>query len=660
MNLDNVFKSGGLISKHLANFEERTQQITMADAIKKAIYSERHLLVEAGCGVGKSLAYLVPFIEWAVKYEKRVVVSTFTKTLQEQLVRKDLPFLKDILDIDFKYSLCLGSQNYLCLRRLSQCFTYNIFEEKEEGEITKIRKWSKKTETGIIQDLEFEPSDSAWDKVCREQELCLGKRCPYRSECFFYKARIKEAKSQILVCNHHLFFANIASYGSVLPNFDAVIFDEAHTLEGVATSYLGIEISNFKIKYFLDSIFNPQSKKGSLLRISNLNEKTRDEIEKKLHEARLAHASFFEELILKFGMDSKTQRIRSKNIIFNHLKEPLSNISSLFSSLSDDAKTEEERKETLYFAIKAMEINIGLESIINQSLDGYVYWVEILNRPRYTKYSLCTAPVDISEEFRKKVLDEIKPIVFTSATLAGNGSFSFIKENLGIDDADELILGSPFDYKNNSCLYISGGMPDPRLEPSAYQKGVIEEIKRIISLMMGRTFVLFTSYEMMDMAFDRIREEFSDLNILRQGDLPRYRLLGEFMKNENSILFGTSTFWQGVDVPGSALECVVITKLPFAPPEEPIVEAKMELLVSKNKNPFIHYQMPQAISMFRQGFGRLIRTKEDIGMVAVLDPRLKTKTYGKSFISSLPECRYIKSLNEIKGFFAGKKEKLSL
>jgi ATP-dependent DNA helicase DinG len=651
MDLNEVFKEEGLIARHLGNYEFRPEQIQMANAVQEAIQLNRHLLAEAGTGVGKSLAYLVPFINWSTHFKKKAVISTYTKTLQEQLVNKDLPFLHRVLGIDFSFTLCVGGQNYLCLRRLNQGYNYDLFEsEKELQEIQLISQWLQETKTGLYSDLDFEPNESTWSKVCRESDLCLGRRCSYRKDCFYLKARLKEEKADILVVNHHLFFANLASGGRVLPDFQAVVFDEAHILTDVATEYLGIEITNFKIKYFLDSIYNPKSGKGFLNRIGNISKAKAEDIKKAQEKVRNAAWILFLEFISKFGKESKIQRIRTKEVIFNHLKEPLSRLLSLLAKVLDDTKDQEDRIQIKSYLLRAREINSGLEVIITQALDGYVYWIEILDRPRRPKYSLYAAPIDISSEFRQRILDKIKLIVFTSATLSTNGDFEFIKKSLGIEDAKELLLSSPFDYSHNVIMYIPETIPDPSREFESYQKEAIAEIKRILEIMQGGTFVLFTNYKMLDVSYGVLKKDF---HILRQGDAPRYKLLDRFKTKNHSVLLGTNTFWQGVDVPGRALECVIITKLPFAVPDDPIIEARIELLQSQNKDPFLDYQIPHAIIMLRQGFGRLIRTKSDIGMVAILDSRIKTRFYGRSFLKALPECQQVTRLEEVERFFQG-------
>ncbi len=646
-----IFEEGGLLQKYLTGYECRLQQIQMAEAIQQAIQSNTHLLVEAGTGVGKSLAYLIPFVKWARESKKRVVVSTYTKTLQEQLVKRDLPFLQRVLDMDFKFALCVGTENYLCLRRFRLAHSYDLFDNNSElNQIQRIDMWLNETKSGLISDLDFEPEESLWAKICRQSDLCLGRRCLFRKDCFYNKAREKEEGSHILVVNHHLFLANTISGGRVLPYFEAVVFDEAHTLQDVATEYLGIEVTNFKIKYFLDTIFNPQSGKGFLHRLQGVSRKKISDIKGALDKVRLASERFFCELVRCFGEESKTQRIRGSNFIFNYLQEPLLHLSCLLSAALDSVTSEDDRVQIKSYILRAKEINSGLEAIITQSLQEHVYWIEILNRQGRRRYSLHTAPIDISEEFKTRVLEEVELVIFTSATLSVNGDFNFIKQSLGIEQAKEICLSSPFEYSRNAIIYIPHNLPDPNREFESYQKEAIEEIKRILVITQGRAFVLFTNYRMLDMANDILRQELSNFNILRQGDAPRYKLLERFKADTRSVLLGTNTFWQGVDVPGRALECVIITKLPFAVPDEPIIEARMELLRAQNKDPFIDYQIPQAIIMLRQGFGRLIRRKTDIGMVAILDPRIKTRFYGKSFLEALPQCQRVYELSEVHRF----------
>ncbi|MBU0478835.1 DEAD/DEAH box helicase [bacterium] len=623
----------------------------MSEAIDDAIKLNKHLVVEAGTGIGKSLAYLIPFIIYAAGNNNKVIISTYTKTLQNQLCSKDLPFLKKSLGIKFSYALCLGSENYLCLRRLNSKYAYDLLDSDTQfNEMTKILDWSSKTKSGIKSDLDFIPKSGVWNNVCRESDLCLGKKCSFKDDCFYKRAKNTERKSNILVTNHSLFFTNLASGGQVLPNFHAVVFDEAQTLEKVATSYLGIDLSNSKIKYLFDSIYNPKTNKGLLSKFKNLNRQTIKSIKEYLTESEQASRDFFHEISQMFGTENDSKRIRTKGIVFNYMEEPLKRLAGSLSELLNYIKDEEDEILIKSYAKRCVDISKAMSFILNHTKDDYVYWIEISKGKRAVKYSLFAAPIEIAEELDKQLFSKIKPIILTSATLSTNNDFGFIKKRLGIKDCDELLLGSPFNYEKNVLLYLPKKMEDPNHKFEVFQGQVLEHIKKIIDIMKGRIFILFTSYKMLNVIFNDLILSYKDINLLRQGDKPRYELLANFKENKNSVLLGTTTFWQGIDVPGKSLECVIITKLPFSVPDDPITEAKMELMESRNENSFMEYQVPQAIMMFKQGCGRLIRTKSDRGVVGILDPRIKTRYYGRSFINALPKCRHTFDVNEVKDF----------
>ncbi len=660
MKVEDILGENGAIARELDSYEERIQQIEMAKAIEDAIQEEEHLIVEAGTGIGKSLAYLIPFIYWAVEEKNRILISTYTKTLQEQLIKRDLPFLKDTLKIDFDFALVVGGENYLCLRMLERARTYGLLDTKKEvNQLGKIFKIQPYLIRGLKSELDFEPLFKVWHRVCRNADLCMGRGCPHHSDCYYVKARKKMHKSQVLVLNHHLFFAHLASGEKVFPPFKGIVFDEAHNLEEVATSFLGIEVSNTAINFLLNSLSNPASQKGLFFRVKDLKDEKRNLLEGLVKETKVANELFFSGLRDKLGKDNLKQRIREKGFMTNLLDNPLCRLTFGLNSLLDKEKDEEMKLEISSFLARCLEIKDNLRRVIEQEEKDYVYWVEAFPRSNITRYALHAAPINIAQELKRRLFNRVKVIILTSATLTTNRNFAFVRERIGLEESRELLLDSSFDYLKQALVYIPSRMPDPWRETSKYFSQVSKEIKDILKIVKGHTFVLFTSFQMLDQIYKEIKEDKSNLKILKQGDVPRYQLLEEFKKNRGSVLLGTNTFWQGIDVPGEALQCVIITKLPFAVPNEPIVEAKIEFLKTQNKNPFLHYQLPQAIILLKQGFGRLIRNRKDKGIVAILDPRLKTRHYGKMFFRSLPKCKITSSLDEVRKFMKEDKSPLS-
>ena len=646
-----ILENGGLISRALNSYEPRPQQARMAQGVCEAIENREHILVEAGTGVGKSLAYLVPFILYAVENDKRVVVSTNTKTLQQQLCEKDLPFLRKTLDIDFNYALCLGSENYVCLWRLDSGFADDLWETQEQlRDIKRIASWAMATKSGIKADLGFVPLPDAWRQTCRDADLCLGRKCPRFDACFYYNARKREKEARILVVNHALFFANLSVGGAVLPDFDAVVFDEGHTLEEVATNFMGREISNTRIQRLLDSIYNPKTRKGILNKLNGPRIK-RDIVRKRLEEARDASRRLFEEAGRKFGVRNEVKRLNPGNIVFNCLDQPLFGVCEALKSLLENCRSQEEEMILKAYIGRCESLREILSFILGLEDKEYVYWIEILERKNGVKYSFRGVPIHVAKDLGERLFDKIRPAVITSATLSANGNFMFIKSRLGLKDCRELLLDSPFNYRDNVLLYLADNIADPAQAPDEFKKQALARIKELVDITGGRTFILFTSYKMLKSAYEELKSKCKTVNLLKQGDTAQYELVNSFKRDMNSVLLGTNTFWQGVDVPGKALECVIITKLPFSVPDDPVTEARMEFIQSHNGNPFLEYQVPQAIMMFKQGFGRLIRTKSDRGVVAVLDPRIKTKHYGRSFLDVLPVCRHSSDINEVRVFF---------
>ncbi len=644
MNLSGIFLKNGVLAGKLKNYEYRHQQVLMAKAVGNAIEESAHLIVEAGTGIGKSLAYLIPFILWTQKENKKAVISTYTKALQHQLVDKDIPFLKDALGIDFGFALCVGGENYLCLRRLHQAGSHGLFELDETEDLKKLYEWKDKTKTGLKSDIGFEPVYKLWKKVCREGDICFGRKCGFYEQCFYQKAKAVERKAHILITNHHLFFAHIASGWNVLPKFDGIVFDEAHRLEDVASGYLGIEISNYRLKSLLDDITSPATGKGLLSRLEWLAPYTSVEIDSLTDSVRHAGDKFFG--ILSGRLEGMTRRIRERNFMPNLLHEPLSELREGLKSVAGMVKKEEEEKEALSLIERCANLSSDIDDIMLQRLPEHVYWAERERR----LLRLVATPIDISSILREQIFNNIKPVILTSATLSIHGDFGFLKERLGLNSGGELALDSPFNYRENAMIYIPGGISDPK-EIEGFESDVIDSIREILDITSGRTLILFTSHGMLTKSYNMLTGAAEKIAFLRQGEMDSYKLIEEFKGRDNAALLGTYTFWQGVDIPGDALQCVIIVRLPFQVPDDPVTEARLEKLKENGKDPFIHYQIPNAILMFKQGFGRLIRTQNDKGIVAILDPRVRTRFYGKRFLNSLPDCIRTDSIGKVEEFF---------
>ncbi|MCX8030144.1 MAG: DEAD/DEAH box helicase [Thermodesulfovibrionales bacterium] len=631
------------ILKVLTNYEIRPDQIEMALAINKALIEKKHLIVEAGTGVGKSLAYLIPLIKWVQEGDeeyRKAVVSTYTKALQRQLIEKELPFLKENIFHDLNYTLSLGSENYLCLRRLDKTLSTGLFDEPD-WQIRNLLSWSKRTTSGVKYELEI--SNYTWLKVCRDSDACFGKKCKFYNKCFYQKAKSKERQSHIIVINHHLFFANVVSNWNVLPLFHSSVLDEAHELEDVAAIYLSTEFSKSSFKYHLDSIKNI-SERGFLAQPKWLNNKVKEKIIRVVNILNTSVDIFFL-AVSNFLGNSSTKRIYTDNNFKDNISEVLVELSFNLKKLKEDCQDEED--EDLVEIIALLQKTDGFISslglLLQKRLENHVYWAE----KEAKSIRLVATPIDIALLIKKNVFDILRPSILCSATLSTNGNFDFIKERLGIQEADSLLLKSPFNYKDQVLIYIPDDMPEPNEE--FFDEEVIKKVKDIVEITKGRTLVLFTNYRLLNKTYERLSQD-TNLIFLKQGEADSYTLIEEFKKIDNSVLLGTYTFWQGIDLPGDELQCVVITKLPFAVPDEPLVQARMELLINSGKNPFYHYQIPTAAILLKQGFGRLVRSKSDKGVVAILDSRIIIKGYGKEFIKSLPECRVTNSLVEFKNF----------
>ncbi len=642
MQVADWLAADGPLAAALPRFESRLQQQEMAAAVAAAFAAPHHLAVEAGTGVGKTFAYLLPAIEQITAGGGRVVVSTHTIALQEQLIHKDIPLLQQALGADFKAELVKGRHNYLGLRRLKQASERQaaVFKKSQLPVLHQIEDWAYVTQDGSRADLGEAPDRDVWEKVRSEHGNCLGRRCPTYEPCFYQRARRRAEQAQLLVVNHALLVADLLlrqDNASVLPDYNFVIVDEAHTLDQVAADHLGFSVSNVNVQHLLGTLFNDRTGKGLLASLG-----TDTDRHAVVHTAGAA-TEFFNDLAnwqARFGRSNG--RLVRPDPVANELSPALQSLVERLAALRDDLPREEERTEMNAALERARELAIRLADMLQQRYDEHVYWIES-GDPGPRRVALCTAPLQAGPFLRQQLFDPARSVVLTSATLAVAGSdpFAYIRQRLGAPELTTAQLGSPFDFEQQATVYIEAGMPDPG-NYSAFLPAATSAIVRYLRETEGRAFVLFTSYRMLQDAVEIVRDDLNSegYTVLAQGeDLPRSKMLDVFRTTPRCVIFGTDSFWQGVDVSGAALSNVIITKLPFAVPDRPTIEARIDLLRRGGQNPFQTYQLPEAILRFRQGFGRLIRSQTDTGIVVILDPRVLRKPYGKQFLNSLPPCR---------------------
>jgi ATP-dependent DNA helicase DinG len=620
VTIEDIFGPRGLLEKRHPGYEFRSSQLAMAQIADEAFEKHQHVMIEAGTGTGKTLAYLIP----AIRSGRRVIVSTATKSLQEQLFQKDVPFLQKHFAPNLKAALMKGRNNFLCRQKVHQMDGQAVLKGIDEVDwFSQIRDWEKLTETGDRSELTFLPDDAElWNRIDARSDLCTGQKCAEFQRCFITAMKQRAEEADLIIVNHHLFFADLAirqeDFGSILPEYSAVVFDEAHEIEDVASDYFGRQISSYRFEELARDTEN-------MLRLLQINAAP---LRKHLVRLRERARGFFERFPERegrypFGPMERKSFLDQHREAFEELATSVKRVETELSALTPKPE------EVITMARRAAEMRRELTFLLESEEKSYVYWYERRGRGVF----LAATPIDVSDILREKLFEQFDTVILTSATLAVGGSFSYMKQRLGILPSNESVLPQEFDYGTQAILYIPRSLPDVR-HPT-FAASAAEEIARLIEISQGRAFCLFTSYMQMKDVHERVSRRVA-FPLLLQGTAPRSTLLERFKSTPNAVLFATSSFWQGVDVPGSQLSCVIIDKLPFAVPSDPIVAARVRALMDDGRNAFAEYQVPEAVLALKQGFGRLIRSKTDRGILSILDNRIKRMQYGKIFLESLP------------------------
>jgi ATP-dependent DNA helicase DinG len=628
------FSRHGTLSQWHPKYEFRAGQVEMAEAVEAALADKHHLIVEAGTGTGKTLAYLVP----ALQSGKRVVVSTGTKNLQEQLFFKDVPFLQQHFPRPLKVCYMKGRNNYACRQKIYDADKMPVLSGLEEvADFEIIRDWEKTTERGDRAEIKTLPEGStAWAKVDARSDLCSGQKCPNFERCFITLMHQRAAESDIIIVNHHLFFADLAlkdeNYeGGVLPGYQAVVFDEAHEIEDVAGQYFGFSVSNYRL----------MDLKRDIAAIGRMKKFGTPELDRVLQRLEDLTGQFF----ALFGEGDRRVAFQGREAFREANEDAYTDLLAALELIGSNLKLlQNPPEEILPLARRTGELGTALRFVMEEDDERYVYWVEKRGRGCF----LQATPIEVADIVSERLFSKVETVVLTSATLAVAGGFEYVQKRLGLGNGRSLIVPGHFDYQRQALLYVPQQLPEPR--SPAFIAAASEEVTRILQRSRGRAFVLFTSYQQMRLVYEEVSLEL-EYPTLMQGTGPRHALLDEFRSTPHCVLFATSAFWQGVDVPGEQLSCVIIDKLPFAVPNDPVVNARIESIRQAGGNPFYEYQIPQAAIALKQGFGRLIRSKTDRGVLVLLDNRITKQRYGQVFFDSLPDYRFTTRLEDVEKFF---------
>lgn len=628
----NFFARNGILARAHPNYEYRPGQLEMAEAVGSALAERRHLIVEAGTGTGKTLAYLVP----AILSGKRIVISTGTKNLQEQLYFKDVPFLQSLVDRPLRVCYMKGRANYLCRQKLYDAEREPLLSGFEEiREFRLLRDWEKTTQTGDRSELrELPENSSVWWKLDAKSDLCPGQKCKQFERCFITGMHRKALESDIIIVNHHLFFADLAvrdqPYAGILPDYSAVVFDEAHEIEDVAGQYFGMSVSNLQIQ--------------ELVKDTSAISRRKLFATPELDRALVQLGDRAEEFFALFPQEGRQGFRDHEGFLERHevsYRELFFSLDLLCGRLE---LVENAAEDTLPLVRRARLVQQALQFWVESPDAAYVYWVERRGRGVY----LQATPIDVSQTLAGRLFDRVESVILTSATLAVGGGFDYTQTRLGLQNARTLRIESQYDYAQQVLFYVPKHLPDPRGREFTYRAA--EEIERVLQASRGRAFVLFTSYVQMRQVYELLKPRL-DFPLLLQGDAPKTALLEKFRSTPGAVLFATSSFWQGVDVQGEQLSCVIIDRLPFAVPTDPVIEARSNAIRQNGGNAFYEYQVPQAALALKQGFGRLIRSTADRGVLVLLDNRITKLPYGRVFFDSLPPYRFTTKLADVQEFF---------
>jgi ATP-dependent DNA helicase DinG len=652
--MEEIFGRNGLIARHHPDYEHRPGQLAMAQAVAEALDQRRHLLVEAGTGIGKTLAYLVP----AIATGRRVIISTGTKNLQEQIFYKDIPFLQSILPRKFKATYLKGRSNYVCLNRLKRAESSPVLDGLEEMDyFDLVNKWAYRSQTGDRAELTDLPEKvSFWRHIDARSDICIGQKCPSFDPCFITKARQAALESDVVIVNHALFFADLAlrdkEWGQVLPDYSAVIFDEAHQIEDIAAQYFGASVSSYQIddllgdisRLILTDIDASREITKASARVSTMADNFWTSFSGA--DPRSSVRTFDGEGRFVLRSDMFVRKLSGGEFEATAAGERFVNLKTALQRLKGALQVVKGAPPEMEATLRRVEqILFDLEFIVGADDELFVYWAERRGRGVF----LQATPIDASGILNDRLFSHVETVVLTSATLTSAGSFDFMRSRLGVERAEELIAGSNYDYHEQSLLYLPPNMPDPR--DAGFQQAAAGEIVKILNASRGRAFVLCTSYSQME-ALREMVEFKIDFPILMQGEGSRSGILDKFRSTPNAVLFATSSFWQGVDVRGEALSCVIIDKLPFAVPSDPVIGARQRYIDNHGGNSFNSYSVPAAIITLKQGLGRLIRSATDRGVLSILDPRIVTKGYGQQFRKSLPPSRVTRKIEDVESFFS--------